>query len=257
MPSLWPLLKPYKGQMAILVILTAAGNALNLPPKSQERTFAQATHMARPGGRANTLPFFQKAVTRRRCTRLARSRGRGHDGGQPVMAHDSHDAGRIGGARTLHGLGDVAEILRADIGRVDDQDAGGTVEWIAKAVNDALRCIAAVAGVQVADDAVAHRAQRAFEAIDHFFVVMAVRRRRFGARRHGQLEHAGRAVGGTVAQVADLQRAYGDDVVLIVGHGASFQRMTRSAACMRGTNDGKATLLDLVKPLYRTVKRLA
>ncbi|WP_443749313.1 ABC transporter ATP-binding protein [Asticcacaulis solisilvae] len=30
MPSLWPLLKPYKGQMAILVVLTAAGNALNL-----------------------------------------------------------------------------------------------------------------------------------------------------------------------------------------------------------------------------------
>ena len=30
MPSLWPLLKPYKGQMALLVILTAAGNALNL-----------------------------------------------------------------------------------------------------------------------------------------------------------------------------------------------------------------------------------
>ncbi|MGZ3306069.1 MAG: ABC transporter ATP-binding protein, partial [Asticcacaulis sp.] len=30
MPSLWPLLKPYKGQMAILVLLTAAGNALNL-----------------------------------------------------------------------------------------------------------------------------------------------------------------------------------------------------------------------------------
>ena len=30
MPSLWPTLKPYKGQMAILVILTAAGNARNL-----------------------------------------------------------------------------------------------------------------------------------------------------------------------------------------------------------------------------------
>lgn len=30
LPSLWPLLKPYKGQMAILVGLTAAGNALNL-----------------------------------------------------------------------------------------------------------------------------------------------------------------------------------------------------------------------------------
>lgn len=29
-PSLWPLLKPYKGQMAVLVLLTAAGNALNL-----------------------------------------------------------------------------------------------------------------------------------------------------------------------------------------------------------------------------------
>jgi ATP-binding cassette subfamily B protein len=30
MPSLWPLLAPYKGQMAILVVLVAAGNALNL-----------------------------------------------------------------------------------------------------------------------------------------------------------------------------------------------------------------------------------
>ncbi len=30
MPSLWPLLRPYKGQMAILVVLIAAGNALNL-----------------------------------------------------------------------------------------------------------------------------------------------------------------------------------------------------------------------------------
>ena len=30
MPNLWPLLKPYKGQMAMLVVLTAAGNALNL-----------------------------------------------------------------------------------------------------------------------------------------------------------------------------------------------------------------------------------
>ncbi len=30
MPSLWPLLAPYKGQMAMLVVLTAAGNALNL-----------------------------------------------------------------------------------------------------------------------------------------------------------------------------------------------------------------------------------
>jgi ATP-binding cassette, subfamily B, bacterial len=30
MPSLWPLLKPYKGQMAMLVVLTAAGNTLNL-----------------------------------------------------------------------------------------------------------------------------------------------------------------------------------------------------------------------------------
>lgn len=30
MPSLWPLLKPYKGQMVMLVVLTAAGNALNL-----------------------------------------------------------------------------------------------------------------------------------------------------------------------------------------------------------------------------------
>lgn len=30
MPSLWPLLKPYKGQMVILVLLTVAGNALNL-----------------------------------------------------------------------------------------------------------------------------------------------------------------------------------------------------------------------------------
>ena len=30
MPSLWPLLKPYKGQMVLLVVLTAAGNALNL-----------------------------------------------------------------------------------------------------------------------------------------------------------------------------------------------------------------------------------
>ena len=30
MPSLWPLLAPYKGQMAILIVLTAAGNALNL-----------------------------------------------------------------------------------------------------------------------------------------------------------------------------------------------------------------------------------
>ena len=30
LPSLWPLLKPYKGQMAIMVLLTAAGNALNL-----------------------------------------------------------------------------------------------------------------------------------------------------------------------------------------------------------------------------------
>ncbi len=30
MPSRWLLLKLYKGQMAILVILTAAGNALNL-----------------------------------------------------------------------------------------------------------------------------------------------------------------------------------------------------------------------------------
>lgn len=29
-PSFWPLLKPYKGQMALLVVLTAAGNALNL-----------------------------------------------------------------------------------------------------------------------------------------------------------------------------------------------------------------------------------
>ena len=30
LPSLWPLLKPYKGQMVLLVVLTAAGNALNL-----------------------------------------------------------------------------------------------------------------------------------------------------------------------------------------------------------------------------------
>ncbi|MGN6363809.1 ABC transporter ATP-binding protein [Asticcacaulis taihuensis] len=30
MPSLWPLLKPYKGQMVVLVLLTVAGNALNL-----------------------------------------------------------------------------------------------------------------------------------------------------------------------------------------------------------------------------------
>ncbi len=30
MPSLWPLLAPYKGQMAMLLVLTAAGNALNL-----------------------------------------------------------------------------------------------------------------------------------------------------------------------------------------------------------------------------------
>ena len=30
MPSLWPLLAPYKGQMVLLVLLTAAGNALNL-----------------------------------------------------------------------------------------------------------------------------------------------------------------------------------------------------------------------------------
>ena len=30
MPSLWPLLRPYRGQMAILVVLIAAGNALNL-----------------------------------------------------------------------------------------------------------------------------------------------------------------------------------------------------------------------------------
>lgn len=30
MPSLWPLLAPYKGQMVILLVLTAAGNALNL-----------------------------------------------------------------------------------------------------------------------------------------------------------------------------------------------------------------------------------
>lgn len=30
MPSLWPLLTPYKGQMAMLVVLTAAGNALSL-----------------------------------------------------------------------------------------------------------------------------------------------------------------------------------------------------------------------------------
>ena len=30
MPSLWSLLKPYKGQMVILVVLTVAGNALNL-----------------------------------------------------------------------------------------------------------------------------------------------------------------------------------------------------------------------------------
>ena len=30
MPSLWPLLAPYKGQLALLVLLTAAGNALNL-----------------------------------------------------------------------------------------------------------------------------------------------------------------------------------------------------------------------------------
>lgn len=30
MPSLWPLLRPYKGQMIILVVLTAAGNGLNL-----------------------------------------------------------------------------------------------------------------------------------------------------------------------------------------------------------------------------------
>src|SRR5262249_14826273 len=117
--------------------------------------------------------------------------------------------GRVGTARRAGGLGDVAEILRADVRRQDDEGAGRAVMRVAEAVHRAARRKHALARLQVAHFAIDRIAQRALEHIGDLLVVaVAVGRWDPRARWYRQLEDAETgAAHGAVDQVADLEAA--------------------------------------------------
>src|SRR5512146_1798499 len=118
-------------------------------------------------------------------------------GNEAIARHDREQLLAVRRASGSDDAGNVAKVLRTDIGCQGDEGARISFMRIAEAVHGPLGRAHPVARMQVARDVVDRVAQCSLEHVDALFVVrMAVWRRHIRPGWNGQFEYAHALVGG-------------------------------------------------------------
>src|SRR5579875_444079 len=104
--------------------------------------------------------------------------------------------------------GDILEVLRADVRRLDDQRPGGAFGSIGKRVDHAARGMHRLTWGKVPHLRANPVSQRAVQHVDQFFVTrIAMRRGNVRVGRDGQLEYSKAPILRTIDEVADAELA--------------------------------------------------